>query len=57
MSLLNLRECKVTKGGTHIILAKGSEIDKLFRTLGFRVSSSTLDVDIARVKDNGKTGT
>jgi hypothetical protein len=48
-SMSNLRQCKVTRGGTHIILVKGREIEKLFRTLGFRVTSSTLDLEIARL--------
>jgi len=46
--LSNLKRCKVTRGGTHIILAKGSEIEKLFRGLGSLVSSSGFELEIAR---------
>jgi hypothetical protein len=49
-SMSNFKRCKVTKKGTHIILARGSEIEKLFRTLGYRVSSSALDLDTARLR-------
>lgn len=48
VSLSNLKSCKLTKGGTHIILAKGSEIEKLFRVLGFSVSSSAFNLDTAK---------
>jgi hypothetical protein len=48
-SMTNLKGCKVTRKGSHLILAKGSEIEKLFRTLGFAASSSFLDLDIARI--------
>jgi hypothetical protein len=47
-SMANLKDCKVTRNGSHFILAKGSEIEKLFRTLGFAASSSLLDLDTAR---------
>jgi hypothetical protein len=40
----DLKHCKVTRNGTHIVLAKGSEIEKLFRTHGFRVSSEAFDM-------------
>lgn len=52
-SMANFRQCKVTRGGTHIILARGSDIEKLYRRLGFRVASSTLDLDIAKLKQPG----
>jgi hypothetical protein len=44
----NLKDCKLTKKGSHIILLKNSEIEKAFRALGYRVSSSILDLGIAR---------
>ena len=47
-SMTNLRNCKVTRKGSHLILAKGSEIERLFRALGFAASSSFLDLDTAR---------
>ena len=50
MSMSNFKQCKVARGGTRIILAKGSEIERLYRTVGFRVRSSLLDLDIARQK-------
>jgi len=58
-SMSNLKQCRVTKKGTHIILVKGSEIEKLFRALGFRVSSSGLDLEIAKLRTasgEGKIG-
>jgi hypothetical protein len=54
MSISDLKQCKVTRKGTHIILAKGSEIEKLFRTLGHRVSSSILDLEIAQLRPAGE---
>lgn len=48
-SMTNLKDCKITRKGSHFILAKGSEIERLFRTLGFAVSSSSVDLDSARI--------
>lgn len=56
MSLSSLKGCKLTKKGSHIILAKGSEIERLFRTLGSHVNSSTLDLDIARMRVDPGSG-
>jgi hypothetical protein len=53
-SMSNFKQCQVTRNGTHIILAKGSEIEKLFRTVGFSVSSEALDLDTARLRVVGK---
>lgn len=56
-SMSNLRQCKTTRKDTHILLLKGAEIQKLFRDLGIRVSSATLDLKIARLgasDDKGK---
>ena len=51
----NFRDCKVTRGGTHIILAKGSEIDNLYRGLGFRISIPLLDLSIASEVESSRT--
>jgi hypothetical protein len=48
-SMSNFKQCRVTRKGTHIILTKGSEIEKLFCALGFRVSPSKLDLEIAKL--------
>jgi hypothetical protein len=53
-SMFNFKQCKVARKGTHIILAKGSEVERLYGTLGFRITSSILDLDIAR--DRHKQG-
>jgi len=55
-SMSNLKQCKVARGGTHIVLAKGSEIAKLFQSLGVHVESSALDLDIARGRNHGDDG-
>jgi hypothetical protein len=47
-SLSNLKKCKLTKRCTHIILAKGSEIEKLFAALGTRTNPSNFSVEAAR---------
>lgn len=57
MRLLNLKECKLTKRKTHIVLAKGEEIERLYRAIGFRVSSTNLKLADAGLKSNGATGT
>jgi hypothetical protein len=57
MSLANFKDCKVTRKGTHVILAKGSEIEKLFRKLGYRVKSTDLDLHVARLRVDNKTST
>lgn len=49
-SMSNLKQCKVTRKGTHIILVKGSDIEKLFRSLGHRVSTSILDLEISKLR-------
>jgi hypothetical protein len=49
-SMSDLKQCKTTRGGTHIILMKGSEIENLFRKIGFRLSSSTFNLETARLK-------
>ncbi|MGA9911598.1 MAG: hypothetical protein WBR17_03550 [Paraburkholderia sp.] len=46
-SMTNLKDCTVARK-SHISLAKGSEIEKLFRALGFRAISSSLDLETAR---------
>lgn len=46
-SMSNLRSCKLTKKGTHIILAKGPELERLFKRLGVAVSSSVFDLGLA----------
>jgi hypothetical protein len=49
-SMDNLKQCKVTRGGTHIILAPGSEIEKFGRTIGCPIESEQLDLGIARLR-------
>ena len=49
-SMLNLRQCKLAKNKTHIVLARGHEIDKLFWKLGHRADSSDLDLDVAKLQ-------
>jgi hypothetical protein len=46
-SMSNFKQCKLAKKGTHVILATGAEIEKLFRDKGFSVSSEALDLEIA----------
>ena len=50
-SMDNLKQCKLTRGGTHIILAAGSEIEKLSRTLGCPVDSESLNLETARYRE------
>ena len=50
LSMSNFRRCRLARGGTHVILAKGSEIEKLFRVVGFSVSSALLDLEKARAR-------
>jgi hypothetical protein len=49
-SMSNFKQCQVTRKGAYIILAKGSEIEKLFRNVGFSVSPEVLDLDTARLR-------
>jgi hypothetical protein len=53
-SMVNFKQCKVTKKGTHVVLAKGSEIEQLFSKLGYRVRSAALDLNIAKSKADNK---
>jgi hypothetical protein len=47
-SMLNFKQCKLAKKGSHVILATGAEIEKLFRSKGVSLSSETLDLEIAK---------
>ena len=46
----DLKNCKLTKKGSHIILAKDSELQNLFRNLGISLDSSGFDLNIARLR-------
>jgi hypothetical protein len=48
-SMLDLKDCNLAKGNTHIILAKGHEIERLYRAVGFPVTSAKLDLSAAGV--------
>ena len=50
-SMSDLKQCKVARNGTHIVLVKGSEIERLFHRMGFSVSSATLDLEIAKLRE------
>jgi hypothetical protein len=50
-SMENLKQCKVTRGGSHIILAAGSLIDKLGGKLGCPIDSESLDLEVARRRE------
>jgi hypothetical protein len=46
----------LAKKGSHVILATGAEIERLFRDKGFSVSSEALDLKIAKLSREGKHG-
>lgn len=48
-SMCGLKNCKLRRNGSHIILVKGSELERLYRALGFCVSSSALDLETAKL--------
>jgi hypothetical protein len=48
LSMENLKHCKLTRGGTHIILLGGGEIKRLGRVLGSPVESGSVRLEIAK---------
>jgi hypothetical protein len=53
LSMINFKQCKLARKGSHVILAMGSDIEKLFRDKGFSVSSEALDLEIAKSRRTG----
>jgi hypothetical protein len=51
-SMSNLKQCRVARNGTHIILVRGLEIQRLFRSMGFSVSSDKLDLSVAKFRES-----
>jgi len=44
----DMRSCKLARGGSHIVLAKGSEIEKLHKLLGSPTDPLSFDMSVAR---------
>jgi hypothetical protein len=55
--MADLKHCKVTRKGTHIILASGSDIAKLYRTLGVSATSEMLELETAKLRNDVPSST
>lgn len=53
----DLKHCKVTRKGTHIILASGSDIAKLYRTLGVSATAEMLELETAKLRNDVPSST
>jgi hypothetical protein len=49
----DLKHCELAKGGSHIILAKGSEIEGLFLEIGSQVNRIEFELEAARTGVDG----
>lgn len=50
--MADLKHCKVTRKGTHIILASGSDIARLYRAIGVSGTSEVLELETAKLRNN-----
>jgi hypothetical protein len=55
--MADLKHCKVTRKGTHIILASGSDIAKLYRAVGVSGTSEMLELETAKLRNDVPSST
>lgn len=49
-SVSNMKHCKLAKNKTHVVLATGHQVEKLYNKLGFRINSCGFDIELAKAR-------